>query len=326
MLPPTVFFSDKAYLGILAETYEKIGTETGGIFLGKKDENNWYILETIDPGPNSIFQPAYFEYDTPYVTHLSNKISRLYKHGLELIGLWHRHPGNFSSFSSTDNGTNLRYAKLSTSGAISSLVNLVPDFQLKVFYVDVPLRYTEVEYKVGDQFIPTPIQELKSIDNFLLTRYDHAANHRRSQQYSTRQVNSLQLDSRSENDKGCLGKLIHGFQSIGYSNKVDKNTREAENVLSRKEMILDMIDGEIDYLEAQGDYFYTMKMQDEGVIIFMQYKHQMQEYPTKLEFVFGKKANEASGFVIVDRKRYRYHPQFIQNYINHKINSFYEMR
>ncbi|MCL5611597.1 MAG: Mov34/MPN/PAD-1 family protein [Chloroflexi bacterium] len=135
-----VIISDKAYRGILAETFENIGTETGGIFLGKYERGVWYIIENLDPGPNSIFEPAYFEYDTPYVNHLANKIARFYKTGLELIGLWHRHPGSFSSFSATDDSTNIKYANSHDYGAISALVNLDPDFRLTVYHVSSPLR------------------------------------------------------------------------------------------------------------------------------------------------------------------------------------------
>ena len=69
-----VIFSDRAYAGILAETTEKIKTETGGLFLGVVDHDQWYVIETIDPGPKSIFEVAYFEYDQAYKHHLINKI------------------------------------------------------------------------------------------------------------------------------------------------------------------------------------------------------------------------------------------------------------
>ena len=51
-----VVFSDRAYAAVLAETTEKIKTETGGLFLGAVERDTWYIVETIDPGPKSIFE------------------------------------------------------------------------------------------------------------------------------------------------------------------------------------------------------------------------------------------------------------------------------
>ena len=101
-----VVFSQRAIAAVMAETAEKIQTETGGLFLGKVIGDTWYVVESIDPGPNSIFEVAYFEYDQPYVQHLINKVAAIYQERLELIGLWHRHPGSFDQFSGTDDQTN----------------------------------------------------------------------------------------------------------------------------------------------------------------------------------------------------------------------------
>ena len=90
-----VVFTERAYISVLSETAEKIHTETGGIFLGYREGDIWHIVESIDPGPKSVFEVAYFEYDQKYVNHLSQKIARLYNRPLELLGLWHRHPGSF---------------------------------------------------------------------------------------------------------------------------------------------------------------------------------------------------------------------------------------
>ena len=69
-----VVFSERAIIALLSETQEHIKTETGGVFLGHRCGNIWYIVETIDPGLNCIFRPAYFEYDDVYLNHLMNKV------------------------------------------------------------------------------------------------------------------------------------------------------------------------------------------------------------------------------------------------------------
>ena len=51
-------FSNRAYTAVLAETTEKIKTETGGLFLGTIKDDVWYIIEAIDPGPKSVFEVA----------------------------------------------------------------------------------------------------------------------------------------------------------------------------------------------------------------------------------------------------------------------------
>ena len=58
-----VVFSTRAFAALMAETTEKIETETGGLFLGTVENDTWYVIESIDPGPKSIFEVAYFEYD-----------------------------------------------------------------------------------------------------------------------------------------------------------------------------------------------------------------------------------------------------------------------
>lgn len=161
-----VVFSNRAYASILAETTEKIKTETGGLFLGKCIDDVWYVVEAIDPGPKSIFEVAYFEYDQKYTQHLINKIANLYNTKLDLIGLWHRHPGSMDFFSSTDDGTNTKYASMNPKGAISGLVNIDPKFRLTMYQVDQPCVYSVIKYQVGDELIPEELMELKSVQRF----------------------------------------------------------------------------------------------------------------------------------------------------------------
>lgn len=146
---PRVVFSARAYSSILSEVLDKVRTETGGVFLGYCEDGIWQVVESIDPGPRSCFEIAYFEYDQDYVNHLINKISRIYERQLDLIGLWHRHPGSLDRFSATDDGTNEQYAALSSHGAISALVNIDPRFRLTVYQVNNdPLRYRQIPYRV----------------------------------------------------------------------------------------------------------------------------------------------------------------------------------
>ena len=161
-----VVFSNRAFSAVLAETAEKIATETGGLFLGRIQDDTWYIVEAIDPGPKSIFEIAYFEYDQQYTQHLINKIANLYDQTLDLIGLWHRHPGSFDQFSSTDDGTNAKYASMRKEGAISGLVNIDPNFRFTMYHVAQPCRYKKITYEVGDDLIPDIFLKFKTPDRF----------------------------------------------------------------------------------------------------------------------------------------------------------------
>lgn len=173
-----VVFSNRAYASVLAETTEKIKTETGGLFLGTVQDDTWYIIEAIDPGPKSIFEVAYFEYDQKYTQHLINKIANLYDKQLTLIGLWHRHPGSFDQFSSTDDGTNAKYASMRDEGAISALVNIDPTFRITMYQVDRPCRYKKIAYDVGDNLIPDEFLKFKTPNRFfdIMDNILHQAN------------------------------------------------------------------------------------------------------------------------------------------------------
>lgn len=160
-------FSERAMIALLSETQEHIKTETGGVFLGHRCGNNWYIVEAIDPGINCVFKPAYFEYDDVYLNHLMNKIDRLYKRPMDIIGLWHRHPGSFDQFSGTDDETNIKYARRHPEGAISALVNIDPNFRVTMYHVANPLAYRKVEYIVGDSFFPPEFLTYASSQKYL---------------------------------------------------------------------------------------------------------------------------------------------------------------
>ena len=161
-----VVFSDRAFASVMAETTEKIETETGGLFLGTVDNGVWYVIESIDPGPKSIFEVAYFEYDQKYTQHLINKVANLYEAKLDLIGLWHRHPGSLDVFSMTDNTTNSKYAKMRAEGAISALVNVDPKFRLTMYHVAFPCSYEKISYLVGKDLIPEKYLRLKKAEHF----------------------------------------------------------------------------------------------------------------------------------------------------------------
>lgn len=158
-----IVFSDKAYNFIIDESFNKDPLETGGILLGHILDNGvWLVMEVLPPGPNSIFQIAYFEYDTDFVNYLAQSIASQYNIKLSLLGLWHRHPGSMDTFSRTDDETNRTYAELNGQGAISGLVNIDPNFRLTMYHVHPNnFSYTDIEIAVGNEIIPDQYFELK---------------------------------------------------------------------------------------------------------------------------------------------------------------------
>lgn len=166
---PYVVFTQRAFNAIVTETIDKHPIETGGIFIGYILDNGvWVVVETIPPGYHTIHQRAYFEYDAEFVNYLSNVIALQYKGNLQVLGLWHRHPGSMDVFSSTDDETNLKFAKEKSCGSISALVNCDPKLRLTMYHVDHAGQYTKMDWFVDDgETIP---------EDFLMLCYPDADN------------------------------------------------------------------------------------------------------------------------------------------------------
>lgn len=146
-----VVFSQRAFNAIVSEVKDKHPVETGGILIGHVLDNGaWVVVESIPPGYKSIHQTAYFEYDEVFVNYLSNIVAKQYKGNIQLLGLWHRHPGSLDTFSSTDDHTNLVFAKDNAMGAISGLVNCDPTMRITMYHVDRKGHYNNMEWYLDD--------------------------------------------------------------------------------------------------------------------------------------------------------------------------------
>lgn len=255
-----VVFSNRAYASILAETTEKIKTETGGLFLGTVEEDVWYVIEAIDPGPKSIFEVAYFEYDQKYTEHLINKIANLYNQKLALIGLWHRHPGSMDYFSSTDDGTNAKYAALNQQGAISALVNVDPKFRLTVYQVDRPCRYTKIEYDVGNHLIPDKYLELKTPDSYfsLMEKMLHGS------QPSNRNINGYHV---SVSLASFLKLITPHMADLMVS---DLDTTQMQFDESAQEKVLDAIMEDLSFMADESKIEVSVSMTDCALVMFQE--------------------------------------------------------
>ncbi|MBQ7642821.1 MAG: Mov34/MPN/PAD-1 family protein [Clostridia bacterium] len=303
-----VIFSDRAYTALLAETYEKITTETGGIFLGYYEDETWYIVETIDPGPHSIFEVAYFEYDQKYVTHLINKIARLYKKDLSLLGLWHRHPGSFDIFSSTDDGTNHTYAKMYPQGAISALVNIDPEFRLTVYHVPKDLRYKKIPYEVGDEYFPEGVLSLLTKEELLkhINDYDKF---KRGRNLQVRLVPEVTFADIMDSVSRSLEEIDDG---IKY-----KEEMYAE---AAKEDFIDRVSGEIvedlDYLADKAELTLNIEMTKHFLCL---YDGSKEKNVTKVFFSY---VNSIEKFVFIYKNKcYEYESGLFARIIEEGVNS-----
>lgn len=225
-----VVFSNKAYNAIIRESFDKDPVETGGILLGHVLDNGvWVVMEVLPPGINSVFQYAYFEYDESFVNYLAQSVANQYKLPLDLLGLWHRHPGSMDFFSNTDDGTNITFARQSAAGAISALVNIDPQFRITMYHLDRPThvgqyrpKYDIVEVEVGDDIIPEEFFELRyfnegsaNLHPTISSRQQSRSIHRDmySQPYDSNSssVNGLRNIGNTVNSENCTPKFIDDF-------------------------------------------------------------------------------------------------------------------
>lgn len=166
-----VVFSDKAYNAIIRETFEWEPVETGGILLGHILDNGcWIVMDVLPPGygegregDNVYHEYGYFEYNRKFVNYLAKSVAEQYEIPLELLGLWHRHPGSMDHFSGTDDGTNATFAQQNPQGTISGLINVDPQLRMTMYYLSHAdainrsrgsLNYQEVQIEVGSDLIP----------------------------------------------------------------------------------------------------------------------------------------------------------------------------
>lgn len=251
-----VIFSKRAMTALLVETREKIATETGGVFLGKYVDGIWYVVETIDPGPKAIFKTAYFEYDQNYINHLINKISRLYNQQLDLVGLWHRHPGSLDSFSMTDDGTNSKYAELSSSGAISGLVNIDPKFRLTMYHVSLPLNYEKIEWMVDDELIPTEIQCLKENELLVEQIGTVSAKCKRVVKFADVFMN--------EKKRKAITNIHNYLKRRTISDVIVKDAKRFDGDIP-VEILLEELESDFNFMEKTG-IDYTIRIGEDGLL------------------------------------------------------------
>lgn len=309
-----VYFSDRAYTAVLAETLCKIETETGGVFLGKYIDGDFYIVESIDPGPNSIFREDYFEYDQKYVQHLINKKALLYKNRLDLIGLWHRHPGSFDSFSRTDDGTNSQYAAMRKEGAISMLVNIDPSFRLSLYHVSSPCHYSKLaNYAVGDELFPAGLLSYKDT-KALLKKINGESEEKKDSMAGDDYI----TDSESEYKKDFSSVLNMILPSLrkeySYEPKIDIMGRFSKDYSSSKE-IAEEIASDLYYISQRyGIAFYPTTLSDKIVV-----SQGSGNNKVTLSFTYSKK--ERSYIVKYINEEFYYHRGLFERILKEEIQN-----
>lgn len=152
-----IVLSDRAAKAIISETLSHGRDETGGILLGNFNNGIWYVVESIDPGLDTVNHSVNFEYDPVYVNHLAKKLGVLYHHPLTILGVWHRHPGSMDHFSFQDMDSMAHMTNDARIGMISMLVNLDPELRMTFYYCNKAGEVMPVYYDIGDDYFTPEI-------------------------------------------------------------------------------------------------------------------------------------------------------------------------
>lgn len=258
-----VVFSDKAYNAIIRETFEWDPVETGGILLGHILDNGcWIVMEVLPPGygegregDNVYHEMGYFEYNRKFVNYLAKSVAEQYEIPLELLGLWHRHPGGMDHFSGTDDGTNSTFAAQNPHGVISGLINVDPQLRMTMYYLAHSdargygrPNYQRVEVEVGSDLIPEEYFKLRyyqgeerDLHPYAPQRVNRPA--RASQQVYTAPVQEQQTSQESTSEEHIDGNSIvreqmarnrrGGQQQQSNHTAKDDTLSVAEDVIAR---------------------------------------------------------------------------------------------
>lgn len=168
------YINDRAYASVITEVMTNGQNETGGVFLGYIINRAWYIVESVDPGVDTVNQVAFFRWDADYVNHQAERLSKIYQKPLTILGFWHRHPGSMDYFSDQDESTirsNLRGLR---EGLLSMLVNIDPKLRM-TFYYCYDNNIMPIRYDVGNKYFP--VELLKYADSEELSRRASLSGH-----------------------------------------------------------------------------------------------------------------------------------------------------
>lgn len=116
-----IFLSKSARSTIQSELESYPDVETGGILLGWKVGQLWFVRQVVSSGVKCVRTPYHYSMDSHEATERVQAICDC-KPSYDVLGIWHKHNHNISPyFSADDMRTNYAYADINSFGAISIL-------------------------------------------------------------------------------------------------------------------------------------------------------------------------------------------------------------
>ena len=250
-----VVISSRAYASIISEALSRNPLETGGILLGNYNNGIWYIVEATDPGMTTYHSVVHHEMDNKYHNHIYPVLSRLYKNELTLIGFWHRHPGSLDRFSTDDNKSNERYAKIIENGTLSFLLNFDPKARLTCYYLDYEGTgmYHRPKVEIGDMYFKDTNYLDIVTEKDLLKRGNYMYEEKENEECFATINEEEPLQNEPMNEKSdiykieetCSNRIMMNEQ---LSNFLDKKLKDVEEMDYSTKNILDKV-----YAASEGE-------------------------------------------------------------------------
>ncbi len=324
--PPKLYFSTRAYSRLLLEVAENFHTETGGILLGLEQDGGTYVTDILDPGPGAVLEPAYFEYDYKYLTHLANKVALRYKRPIRLLGLWHRHPGSYDTFSSLDHRTNSTYAQICGGKAVSGLVNLDPHFRMTFFQVtgkgrSSPDRPVLASYQDEKGSTPASVKwnpkkgyKTGAVVLYRRMRIYIGDGHFPPGILDQKTPRELEEEIRNK-AQGALAREKKNLAQKIASKVVPKAKPLPDPTLS--ERLLQAVESDLLFLEEQPDYSYQLQVHGNRLLVHMVRVTQMAGYPPELRLDFLIEGE--TPYLETGGARYPYRPGILKAMIDQAL-------
>lgn len=296
-----IFFTKKSYIQLLTEIEDYPYVETGGVLVGQRRGNVFYVFESVDPGFKADRQRSEFSRHYEYTEHLAYKVANQYEGETTVVGYYHRHPGSFDCFSGGDDVSNLEFAR-TFNGIISGLINIDPDFRLSFYYISPEGKQSKaIPYEVNDQVF----------EKIMIFK------------------NSSEVISRiCFNEK----QQFHQFHSDSFirpkhdkePNQLNDDTFKVSSVVQPVEKILQKVRGEIIFLENKGYKVEVSKSQSfrqtdafiDAWSFVIKNKNRWSMHP-KVQIVLGlDKSNETVLFF--NQQIYKWQP-YLEGIIAHSL-------
>ncbi|MDO4169425.1 MAG: hypothetical protein Q4D45_05925 [Lachnospiraceae bacterium] len=153
MLNTNIFISNRAFSLMMTDISRYPNVEAGGLILGIKEDNIYYVIEAIEAGDDASRSAGTLLCDEKNMIHMISTLVNIYDPQIDVIGVWHKHNNcNNPPFSDTDMELHKKIQGWINSDVISILFQKIDDseYKMKVFFIDKQGSIIEKDFLIMD--------------------------------------------------------------------------------------------------------------------------------------------------------------------------------